>query len=417
MEKDFVHVNTQEKSSLDIECLEELTFNRAYVYYGRPLPEDVEDRLRFELEVINKKGIARYFLIIQDLINTMRNDHGVMIGPGCGAEAGSLVAYCLGITKIDPLKHDLLFERFVRIDSDIVLPFFMIDLEKKGIRRAKKWFKEHDYICKTNHDFPNHHWYVESIRMYFGELRVLNELKLALLNIKKNRGIELNLDNIPIDDPKTLKLFQSGHTRGVFLFEKHHMRAWLKYLHPTCFNDLIALYALSFPGLQDYIPLFNARKNGQDEIKYDIPCMEKYLEETYGMVVYQEQIMLLSRQLADFNREESQILRNAMGKRKKNIIDYLKPKFIEGGKKNDHDPRILEKIWSDWERIGLFTISKSHAVCYTLLAYQTAFLKANYPYEYMTALLESRKNNEIEYDLISEECMRMKLYRVFKDYS
>ena len=136
MEKDYVHVNTQEKFSLDIECLEELTFNRAYVHYGRPLPEDVEDRLRFELEVINKKGIARYFLIIQDLINTMRNDHGVMIGPGCGAEAGSLVAYCLGITKIDPLKHDLLFERFVRIDSDIVLPFFMIDLEKKRNQKS-----------------------------------------------------------------------------------------------------------------------------------------------------------------------------------------------------------------------------------------------------------------------------------------
>lgn len=214
MEKDYVHVNTQEKSSLDIECLEELTFNRAYVYYGRPLPEDVEDRLRFELEVINKKGIARYFLIIQDLINTMRNDHGVMIGPGCGAEAGSLVAYCLGITKIDPLKHDLLFERFVRIDSDIVLPFFMIDLEKKGIIRAKKWLKEHNYICKTNHDFPNHHWYVESIRMYFGELRALTELKMAIMKIKQIHGVKVNLDNIPIENPKTLKLFQSGHTRG-----------------------------------------------------------------------------------------------------------------------------------------------------------------------------------------------------------
>lgn len=417
MEKDYVHVNTQEKSSLDIECLEELTFNRAYVYYGRPLPEDVEDRLRFELEVINKKGIARYFLIIQDLINTMRNDHGVMIGPGCGAEAGSLVAYCLGITKIDPLKHDLLFERFVRIDSDIVLPFFMIDLEKKGIRRAKKWFKEHNYICKTNHDFPNHHWYVESIRMYFGELRAITELKQALMNIKKNRGIEFNLDNIPMDDSKTHTLFLNRRTVGVYQFESYEMRRYLKYLRPTCFNDLVALYAFYFPGIKEYIPSFITKKNGKEEVKYDIPCMEKYLKETYGMTIYQEQIMLLSRQLADFNREESHILRLALDKRKLDIFDGLKPKFMEGGKKNGHDPEVLDKTWTDWMNYGWRFTMKSHAVSYTTIAYQTAYLKANFPYEYMTALLESRKGNEVEYDILKEECMRMRLYKVFKDYS
>lgn len=415
MEKDYVHVNTQEKSSLSIEYLEDLAFNGAYMHYGRPLPEDVEDRLRLEFEVINKKGIAKYFLIIQDLINTMRNDHGVMIGPGCGAQVGSLVAYCLGITKIDPLKHDLLFERFVRIDKDN-LPFFMIDFEKKGIKRVKEWLKDHNYIYETNHDFPNHHWYVESIRMYFGELRVLTELKLTLLNIKKNRGIELNLDNIPIDDPKTLKLFQQGQTIGVFMHESDSLRTYLKHLHSITFDDLVALFALYRPGPMNYIPSFIARKNGKEEIEYDIPCMEKYLKDTYGLIIYQEQMMLLSRQLADFSREESHILRDAMAKKKSHIIEQMKPKFIEGGRKNGHDPQVLEMIWTNWYDFGHYAFMKSHAVSYTLIAYQTAYLKANYPYEYMTALLESRKNNEVEYDLLLEECMRMKLYRVFKDY-
>ena len=415
MEKDYVHVNIQEKSSLDIECLEGLAFNRAYQYYGKPLPIEVKDRLRFELEVINKKGIARYFLIIQDLINTMRDDHGIMIGPGCGAETGSLVAYCLGITKIDPLKHDLLFERFVRIDNDI-LPSFVIDFEKRGIRKAKEWLKDHNYMCKKSHEIPNHQWHVESIKMYFGGLRAITELKLALMNIKRNRGIEINLDNIPIDDPKTLKLFQNRRTTGVFLFRSYDLRAYLKYLRPTCIYDLVALYALYFPGLKEYIPSFITRKNGKEEIKYDIPCMEKYLKETYGMTIYQEQIMLLSRQLADFNREESHILRHALDKRKLDIIDGMKPKFIEGGKKNGHDPKVLDKIWTDWDNYGWRFSMKSHAVSYTMIAYQTAYLKANYPYEYMTALLESRKGNEVEYDILTEECRRMRLYRVFKDY-
>lgn len=417
MEKDSVQVYTQESSSMENKYLEELTFNKAYIHYGRPLPVDVEDRLRFELEVISKKGIAKHFLIIQDLINTMRVEHDVMIGPGCGAEAGSLVAYCLGITKIEPLKYDLLFERFVRIDSDIIIPFFMIDLEKKGIRKAKEWFKDHNYTCKINHDFPNHHWYVESIRMYFGELRALTELKLALMKIKQIHGTEVNLDNIPIDDPKTLKLFQQGQTIGVFMHESDGLRTYLKHLYSTTFDDLVALFALYRPGPMNYIPSYIAKKNGMEEIKYDIPCMEKYLKETYGLTIYQEQIMLLSRLLADFNREESNILRNAMSKKKGHIIELLKPKFIEGGANNGHDPKVLEKIWRDWERVGCYAFMKSHAVSYTMIAYQTAYLKANYPYEYMTALLESRKDNKVEYDLLLKECMRMKLYQAYKDYS
>ena len=416
MEKDYVHVNTQEKSSLDNECLEELTFNRAYVDYGRPLPEDVEDRLRFELEFISKKGLAKHFLIIQDLINTMRDEHDVMIGPGYGSEAGSLVAYCLGITKIDPLKHDLLFERFIRIDKD-VLPSFVFDFEKRGIKKAKEWLKDRNYICKRNHDFPNHQWFVESISLYYREIRAITELKLALINIKKNRGIEFNLDNIPIDDPKTLKLFQNRRTVGVYQFESYEMRRYLKYLRPTCFNDLVALYSFYYPVIKEYIPSFITRKNEKEEVKYDIPCMEKYLKETYGMTIYQEQIMLLSRLLADFNREESYRLQDAMWKRKQHIIEVLKPKFIEGGMKNGHDPKVLEKIWTDWDNYGSRFSKKSHAVSYTMIAYQTAYLKAHFPYEYMTALLESRKNNEVEYDILKEECMRMRLYKVFKDYS
>ena len=415
MEKDNVQVNTQENFSLGIEYLEELTFKRAYMHYGRPLPIDVEERLKFELEVINRKGIAQNFIVIQDFVNTMRDVYGVMIGPGCGLEAGSLIAFCLGITKIDSLKHDLLFERFVRIDNDMI-PSFVIDFEKKGIKRAKEWLKDHNFICKTNHDISNHHWYIESARLYFGELRALTELKLALKNIKNNRGVELNLDNIPIDDPKTFKLFQEGHTRGVFQFEKYEMRAWLKHLCPTTFDDLMAIYALCRPGTQDYISTFIRRKNGNEEINYDIPCMENFLKETYGVTIYQEQIILLSRQLADFNREESHILTDALGKKNKDIIDELKPKFIEGGKKNGHDPRILEKIWIDWNNYVCRLSTKSQAVSYTMIAYQSAYLKAHFPYEYMTALLGSRKDNKVEYDLLLEECMRMKLYRVFKDY-
>jgi DNA polymerase-3 subunit alpha len=194
------------------------------------------------------------------------------------------------------------------------------------------------------------------------------------------------------------------------------MRAWLKHLRPTTFDDLIAIYALCRPGAQDYISTFIRRKNGKEEINYDIPCMEKFLKETYGVTIYQEQIILLSRQLAYFNREESHILTDALGKKNKDIIDELKPKFIEGGKKNGHDPRILEKIWIDWNNYVCRLSTKSQAVSYTMIAYQTAYLKANYPYEYMTTLLECRKNNKIEYDLLLEECMRMKLYRVFKDY-
>ena len=451
----------------EYDYLESLTLSGARRIYGEPLPSELDERLKFELEVIKAKGFSRIFLIIQDLINAMRNI-GVMVGPGRGADASSLVCYCLGITTIDPLKYDLLFERFVRLDRDM-LPYFCIDFDCEGRIQAIKYLKEkygkdccahiiqftkmkkENTICRTGinpsgfllSNSPISEWapisiekdpneeyraivctqyderYIESsglIRMELQGLRSLSEIKATLSNIKKNMGVDVGLEHIPIDDLKTYKLFQKGNTIGVFQFRSYDLRAYLKYLRPTCFNDLVALYALYFPGIKDYIPSFITRKNGKEDIKYDIPCMEKYLKESHGMTIYQEQIMLLSRQLADFNREESHILRYALDKRRQDIIDGLKPKFIEGGKKNGHDPKVLEKIWTDWNNYGWRFSMKSHAVSYTMIAYQTAYLKANYPYEYMTALLESRKGNEVEYDILTEECRRMKLYRVFKDY-
>ena len=447
--------------------LESLTLSGARRIYGEPLPSEVNERLQFELDVIKAKGFSRIFLIIQDLVNAMRNDD-VMVGPGRGAEAGSLVCYCLGITTIDPLKHDLLFERFIRLDRD-VLPWLGIDFDSDGRIQAIKYLEEkygkdccahiiqftkmkkENTICRTGinpsgfllSNSPISEWapisiekdpneeyraivctqyderYIESsglIRMELQGLRSLSEIKATLSNIKKNMGVDVGLEHIPIDDLKTYKLIQKGNTIGVFQFESYDLRAWFKYLRPTFFNDLVALYVLCLPGTQEYIPSFIARKNGKEEINYAIPCMENYLKETYGLTIYQEQIMLLSRQLADFNRVESYRLQNAMVKIKKEIIEGLKSKFIEGGKKNGHDPKVLEKIWTDWDNFGWHFSMKSHAVSYTMIAYQTAYLKANYPYEYMTALLESRKDNKVEYDLLLEECMRMKLYLVFKDY-
>ena len=517
----------------EYDYLESLTFNGAHRIYGDSLPSKVDERLQFELEVIKAKGFSRIFLIIQDLVNAMRNI-GAMVGPGRGADASSLVCYCLGITTIDPLKYDLLFERFVRLDRD-VLPWLGIDFDCEGRIQAINYLeekygkdccayiikftkmtkekaikkvarleklpisdsnaickaipKEYDYfslssiiqyvpelqeaeasdnrhlsntikysklldatICGTDiypsgflvSNGPISEWapvsiekdpnedyqtivytqyesrYIESsglFQMNFVELRPLSEIKVTLSNIKNNVGVEIDLEHIPIDDPKTLKLFQKGNTIGVFQFELYDMRAWLKHLRPTNFGDLMAIYALCRPGAQDYISTYLRRKNGKEEINYDIPCMEKYLKETYGVTIYQEQIMLISRQLADFSREESYILRDAMGWKKGHIIELLKPKFIEGGRKNGHDPKALEEIWTHWVDFGCYAFMKSHAVSNTMIAYQTAYLKANFPYEYMTALLESRKDNKVEYDLLLEECRRMKLYKVFKDYS
>ena len=245
------------------------------------------------------------------------------------------------------------------------------------------------------------------IKMDFLGLKTLSELKEACENIKRTRGIEVDLDNIPIDDPKTFELYQQGRTVGTFQFESAGMQKYLRELKPTVFEDLIAMNALYRPGPMGYIPQFIRRKHGDEPITYDIPVMEKYLKDTYGITVYQEQVMLLSRLLADFTRGESDALRKAMGKKKKDIVDAMKPKFIEGGVKNGHDPKILEKIWSDWEAFASYAFNKSHAACYSWVAYQTAYLKANYPAEFMAAIMSRRRDQITEITKLMDECKAM----------
>ena len=511
----------------EADYLAELAYAGAKRRYGDPIPEDVVERVKFELHIMKTMGFPGYFLIVQDFINSARDELGVMVGPGRGSAAGSVVAYCLGITKIDPLKYDLLFERFLNPDR-ISLPDIDTDFDDDGRGRVLKWVMDKyghencahiityatmatknsikdvarvekvplgltNALCKAIPDrlpdgakmnLPNAIKYVPELRdaeasndqslantikyakmlegtvrgtgihacgfiicrdpisdhvpvstaddpdfkgvktnctqydghviestglikMDFLGLKTLSELKEACANIKRTRGIDIDLDTIPIDDPKTYELYQQGRTVGTFQFESNGMQKYLRELHPTVFEDLIAMNALYRPGPMDYIPSFIARKNGREEIKYDIPCMEKYLKDTYGITVYQEQVMLLSRQLADFTRGESDALRKAMGKKKKDIVDAMKPKFIEGGKKNGHNPEILEKIWADWEKFASYAFNKSHAACYSWVAYQTAYLKANYPAEFMAAIMSRRRDQITEITKLMDECKAM----------
>ena len=511
----------------EADYLAELAYAGAKRRYGDPIPDDVVERVKFELHIMKTMGFPGYFLIVQDFINSARDELGVMVGPGRGSAAGSVVAYCLGITKIDPLKYDLLFERFLNPDR-ISLPDIDTDFDDDGRGKVLKWVMDKyghencahiityatmatknsikdvarvekvplgitNALCKaipdrlpegmkmnlpnaikctrelqeaessSNQALANTIKYakmlegtvrgtgihacgfiicrdpisdhvpvstaddpdfkgtktnctqydghvIEStglIKMDFLGLKTLSELKEACANIKRTRGVEVDLDTIPIDDPKTYELYQQGRTIGTFQFESNGMQKYLRELHPTVFEDLIAMNALYRPGPMDYIPSFIARKNGREEIKYDIPCMEKYLKDTYGITVYQEQVMLLSRQLADFTRGESDALRKAMGKKKKDIVDAMKPKFIEGGKKNGHNPEILEKIWADWEKFASYAFNKSHAACYSWVAYQTGYLKAHYPAEYMAAVMSRNMNNITEVTKLMDECKSM----------
>ena len=490
--------------------------------YG--IPSDVEDRIRFELHIMKTMGFPGYFLIVSDFINSARDELGVWVGPGRGSAAGSVVAYCLGITKIDPLKYDLLFERFLNPDR-ISLPDIDTDFDDDGRGKVLQWvmnkygkencahiitygtmaaknsikdvarveklpLEKSNALCKampdrlpdgmkpklanylkctpelqqaeasadpreantikyakmlegtvrstgihacgfiicrdpiSDHvpvstaddpDFPEiktavtqyDGHVIEStglIKMDFLGLKTLSEQKECCKLVKQTRGIDIDLDHIPIDDPATYKLYQEGRTVGTFQFESAGMQKYLRELHPTVFEDLIAMNALYRPGPMDYIPSFIARKNGREEIKYDIPCTEKYLKDTYGITVYQEQVMLLSRQRANFTRGESDARRKAMGKKKKDIVDKMKPKFIEGGVSNGHDPKILEKIWADWEKFASYAFNKSHAACYSWVAYQTAYLKANYPAEFMASLMTRRRSDIKEITKLMDEC-------------
>ena len=515
----------------EADYLAELAYKGAKKRYGDPLSKEVDDRIRFELHIMKTMGFPGYFLIVQDFINSARDELGVMVGPGRGSAAGSVVAYCLGITKIDPLKYDLLFERFLNPDR-ISLPDIDTDFDDDGRGKVLKWVEDKyghencahiityatmatknsikdvarvekvpipvsNALCKAIPDRlpdvdgktpkmnltnaikavpelreaeasndpalrntikyakmlegtvrgtgihacgfiicrdPISDWVpvstaddpdfkdqktnctqydghvIEStglIKMDFLGLKTLSELKEACDIIKQTRGIDVDLDNIPIDDPKTYELYQQGRTIGTFQFESSGMQKYLRELKPTVFEDLIAMNALYRPGPMGYIPQFIRRKHGEEPITYDIPVMEKYLKDTYGITVYQEQVMLLSRLLADFTRGESDALRKAMGKKKKDIVDAMKPKFIEGGKKNGHDPKILEKIWSDWEAFASYAFNKSHAACYSWVAFQTAYLKANYPAEFMAAIMSRRRDQISEITKLMDECKTM----------
>ena len=515
----------------EADYLAELAYAGAKKRYGDPIPQDVADRVKFELHIMKTMGFPGYFLIVQDFINSARDELGVMVGPGRGSAAGSVVAYCLGITKIDPLKYDLLFERFLNPDR-ISLPDIDTDFDDDGRGKVLKWVEDKyghencahiityasmatknsikdvarvekvplaisnalckaipdrlpdvdgktpkmnltnaikavpelqeaeaskdqalantikyakmlegtvrgtgihacgfiicrdpisDHVPVSTADDPDFKGVktnctqydghvIEStglIKMDFLGLKTLSELKEACENIKRTRGIEVDLDNIPIDDPKTFELYQQGRTVGTFQFESAGMQKYLRELKPTVFEDLIAMNALYRPGPMGYIPQFIRRKHGDEPITYDIPVMEKYLKDTYGITVYQEQVMLLSRLLADFTRGESDALRKAMGKKKKDIVDAMKPKFIDGGVKNGHDPKILEKIWSDWEAFASYAFNKSHAACYSWVAYQTAYLKANYPAEFMAAIMSRRRDQITEITKLMDECKQM----------
>ena len=511
----------------EADYLAKLAYEGAAKLSPMPLTQEVDDRIRFELHIMKTMGFPGYFLIVQDFINSARDELGVMVGPGRGSAAGSVVAYCLGITKIDPIKYDLLFERFLNPDR-ISLPDIDTDFDDDGRGRVLEWVEDKyghencahiitygtmatknsikdvarveklplekaNWLCKLIPDKlpdglkmnlgnaikcipelreaeaspdPKLHntmeyakmlegtvrgtgihacgfiicrdkisdWVpvsvaedksdpghklrctqydghvIEStglIKMDFLGLKTLSIMKEAVENIRITTGEVVDLDTIPIDDELTYKLYCDGRTIGTFQFESPGMQKYLRELHPTVFEDLIAMNALYRPGPMDYIPSFIARKNGREEIKYDIPCMEKYLKDTYGITVYQEQVMLLSRQLADFTRGESDALRKAMGKKKKAIVDAMKPKFIEGGKKNGHDPKVLEKIWGDWEKFASYAFNKSHATCYSWVSYQTAYLKAHYPAEYMAAVMSRNLDNINEITKLMDECRAM----------
>ena len=493
------------------------------------LTQEQKERIDFELGVIKHMGFPGYFLIVQDFIQAAR-DLGVSVGPGRGSAAGSAVAYCLGITKIDPIKYDLLFERFLNPDR-ISLPDIDIDFDDDGRGDVLRWvtnkygaekvahiitystmatkmcikdvarveklpLSESDRIvkyipdrlpdvngktpkmnlknciaalpelqdaCNSNNplirDTMKYAQMLEGnvrgtgvhacgtiicrdditdwvpvstaidketgermlvtqyegrviedtglIKMDFLGLKTLSIIKEAVANIKYHTGKDIDIDNIPIDDPATYKLYSEGRTIGTFQFESAGMQKYLRELQPTTFEDLIAMNALYRPGPMDYIPSFINRKHGREPITYDIPCMEKYLKDTYGITVYQEQVMLLSRLLANFTRGESDALRKAMGKKLKEKLDHMKPKFIEGGKKNGHDPKVLEKIWADWEKFASYAFNKSHATCYSWVAYQTAYLKANYPSEYMAAVMSRSLANITDITKLMDECKAM----------
>ena len=517
------------------EYLKHLTFEGAKKRYGE-ISQEVEERLNFELFTVKSMGFAGYFLIVQDFINHGK-DIGVFVGPGRGSAAGSAVAYCIGITNIDPIKYNLLFERFLNpdrksmpdIDTDFddegrqkVIDYVVekygknqvaqivtygtmaakmsikdvarvLDLpldqanglaklvpEKPGIELGRvinapidgeKSLKEKEGLggddienIKKLRQIANGNdmqanvikealrlegsvrgtgihaagiiiapsdltdiipiatskdssLYVTQfdgkviedagvIKMDFLGLKTLTILRDALTMIKENHNVDINLDTLPLDDKKTFELYQRGETNGTFQFESPGMQKHLISLKPDKFEDLIAMNALYRPGPLEYIPNFIARKHGREPIKYDLAEMEEYLGDTYGITVYQEQVMLLSQKLAGFTKGDADVLRKAMGKKDKATLDKMKSKFMDGVAKNNHDPKTCEKVWTDWEAFAQYAFNKSHSTCYAYVAYHTAYLKAHYAAEYMASVLTHNLGNIDKITFFMEESKR-----------
>ena len=515
---------------LEAEYLRHLTFAGAKKRYGEPLEEDIVSRLEFELETIKTMGYPGYFLITQDFINQARK-MGVLVGPGRGSAAGAAVSYCVGITNIDPIKHNLLFERFLNPDR-ISLPDVDIDFDDDGRQLVLEWVAEKygrdkvAHICtfgtmaaklairdvarvlklplpeadrlakmvpdapkmtfekafKANHELkkeldsenpvivktlqfaqtlegsirqtgvhacgilisrdpltehipimstkdeelPATQYdgkFVEEIgllKMDFLGLKTLSIIKETLDNIKISKGTEIDIEAIPWDDKLTYDLFSRGETTAIFQFESDGMKKHLRDLKPNRFEDLVAMNALYRPGPMEYIPNYIARKHGRQKVEYDLPMMKKYLDETYGITVFQEQVMLLSRLLANFTRGDSDTLRKAMGKKLAGTMAELKVKFFEGCKANNqfideckqerkNPDKVIEKIWRDWQAFASYAFNKSHSVCYAHIAYQTGYLKAHYPAEFIAANLSRNLNNITDITKLMKECTRMKI--------
>jgi DNA polymerase III subunit alpha len=495
--------------------LRHLTYEGAKKRYPDVTPE-IRERLDFELETIKNTGYPGYFLIVQDFTSEARK-MGVAVGPGRGSAAGSAVAYCIGITNVDPIAYDLLFERFLNPDR-VSLPDIDIDFDDEGrskiidyvvkkygqnqvaqiitygtmaakssirdaarvmelplsdanglaklvperpgvtLEKAFKEVPELDAIYKsqtrqaeilkqakvlegsvrntgmhacgviiTPDDITKYipvctskesdlyvtqfdNSVVESagmLKMDFLGLKTLSVIKTAIENIEKRHGIKIDIDDIPLDDKLTFALYQKGQTNGTFQFESAGMQKHLRALKPDKFEDLIAMNALYRPGPMEYIPNFIKRKHGEEDITYDIPAMEEYLAETYGITVYQEQVMLLSQKLANFSKGDADVLRKAMGKKILALLEKLKPKFLEGCKANGHDVLVAEKVWKDWEAFAAYAFNKSHSTCYSIVAYQTAYLKAHHPAEYMASVLTHNQSQIDKVTFFMEECRHL----------
>ena len=499
------------------EYLKKITYDGAIKRYKK-IDDNLKERIDFEIDTIKNTGYPGYFLIVQDITNKAK-ELGVSVGPGRGSAAGSVVAYCIGITDIDPIKYNLLFERFLNPDR-ISLPDIDIDFDdvgrdkiinyviekygydqvaqiitygsmaaKSAIRDAGRVmelslnntdklakliperpsvnlidaFKEvpelsdirkqntlesevlkqaeviegsirniGTHACGiiitpdklTNYipvskskdsellitQFDNS--VIESagmLKMDFLGLKTLSIINTAVNNVKNTTGKSIDIDHIPLDDDNTYKLFQRGETNGTFQFESDGMQKHLKALKPDRFEDLIAMNALYRPGPMEYIPNYVARKHGKEKISYDLPQMEEFLSETYGITVYQEQVMLLSQKISGFTKGEADQLRKAMGKKDAKLLELLKPKFFEGGIKNKIDEKSLEKIWSDWQSFAAYAFNKSHSTCYSLIAYKTAYLKANYKSEYMASVLTHNQNNIDKISYFMNECKKQNI--------